>query len=385
MPSGLAFRVLPTTRAKLRKAVYRNEQISRTNPLRRCRRRGPNPPRSSSRAREPCPADSERLSTTTTEAVNAPATRAASTPRREPKRIGELEADCRIMFLPNGEAVGRSLRAQPGPTKPNGDLDANIEVAPSRRVSGLFIDASLRRCCHRCRLTPRIPFLRRTRQNQTLELGRRPLLLSILSVGYTHVADGCPPLTSARQQKRCCHHLRSAARKRPADAGYSWSSIATLPPRRDPHRPCQTRDSGYLRNATRADWLRNATRFAPGAAPRKPRRASPAPATSHALTLRTSNLGVDSRRSEGVATLVAEQHANHSTTEPSSTGSRIVRAEAHLLRSPASPSGLDASADTNRRVCDRRLDTTDHPHEVGTGDVATTAPAGAAQGALGVR
>jgi hypothetical protein len=93
--------------------------------------------------------------------------------------------------------------------------------------------------------------------------------------------------------------------------------------------------------------------------------------------LRMSNLGVDSRRSERVTTLVAEQHAERSTTEPSSTGLRSARAETRPFRSPASPGGLDASADTTRRMRDCRLDTTDHPHEVGTGDVATTAPAGA--------
>jgi hypothetical protein len=219
------------------------------------------------------------------------------------------------------------------------------------------------------------------------DLGTRAMTTSAqYPIGWIHQRRRrLPAVDIGSSAEAMFHHLRSAARKRPADAGCDWSSIATLPPRHDPHRPCQTRDSGYLRNAARADWFRNATRLTPGAAPRRPRRASPAPATSHVSPLRTSNSGVDSRRIEGVATPVAEQHANHSTTEPSSTGSRIVRAEARLLRSPASPGGPGASADTNRRVCDRRLDTTDHPHEVGTGDVATTAPARATREALGVR
>jgi hypothetical protein len=88
------------------------------------------------------------------------------------------------------------------PAEPNGDPDANIEIAPSPGIDGLVIDASSRRCCHRCRLTPQIPLLHQTRQNQTLELGRRLLPLSILSVGYAAVIGGCPPLTSARQQKQ---------------------------------------------------------------------------------------------------------------------------------------------------------------------------------------
>jgi hypothetical protein len=75
---------------------------------------------------------------------------------------------------------------------------------------------------------------------------------------------------------------------------------------------------------------------------------------------------------------------NHSTTEPGSTRSRVARAEARSFRSPASPGGLDASAKTTRRVCDYRLDTTVHPHEVGAGDVAITVPAGATRGGVGI-
>ena len=65
--------------------------------------------------------------------------------------------------------------------------------------------------------------------------------------------------------------------------------------------------------------------------------------------LRMSNLGVDSRRAKRVATLVAEQHASHWTTEPNSTGLRAARTEARSFRSPASPGDIDASADANRR------------------------------------
>jgi hypothetical protein len=161
----------------------------------------------------------------------------------------------------------------------------------------------------------------------------------------------------------------------PAHARSGWNPAATSPPQRDPHRPCQTRDSRYYRDATHADWSRIATRLAPGDAPWRPRRASLAPAARHVSKLGNPNVGVDSRRSERVATLVAEQHASVPRRRPSSAGSRIVRAEARPLRSPAWLGGLDASADANRRVPDRRLDTTDHPHDVGTGDVATTTPA----------
>lgn len=133
----------------------------------------------------------------------------------------------------------------------------------------------------------------------------------------------------------------------PADAGFVESSAATLPPRHDLHRPYQTRDSGYLRSAERAEWSPIAIQFASGKAPWKPRRASRAPATSCVAVLRTSNTGVDSRRTERVATPVAEQHAETARRRrPRSAWRRFERAEAHSLRSLASPGGHDASAVT---------------------------------------
>lgn len=39
-------------------------------------------------------------------------------------------------LLPSGEVTGRSQRAQPRPTQPNGDLDASIEVASSHGLAG---------------------------------------------------------------------------------------------------------------------------------------------------------------------------------------------------------------------------------------------------------
>jgi hypothetical protein len=98
-----------------------------------------------------------------------------------------------------------------------------------------------------------------------------------------------------------------------------------------------------------------------------------------------SNIGVDSRRIECVATPNADQHADRSATEPSSTGSQLLRVETRSHRSPVELGGFDVNADTTRRVRNRRLDTTVHPHDVGTGDVATTAPAKASLEVLGVR
>jgi hypothetical protein len=47
--------------------------------------------------------------------------------------------------------------------------------------------------------------------------------------------------------------------------------------------------------------------------------------------------------------------------------------------------GNDVNADTNRHVHNPRLDTTVHPHDIETGDVATTASAGVSHETLGVR
>jgi hypothetical protein len=253
-----------------------------------------------------------------------------------------------------------------------------MQTLRSRRVEGSTSSSTTvasRRCCHRCETTasetafpvdPTGPGheARTTTTPTQYPIGwihRHRRRLPAVSVGSS--AEATMPSPSIRSPE--C----------PADVRSGWNPAATLPPQRDPHRPCQTRDSRYCRDAKHADWSRITTRLAPGDAPWRPRRASLAPATSHVSMLGNPNGGVDSRRSERVATLVAEQHANVPRRRPSSAESRIVRAEARPLRSSASLGGLDASADTNHRVPDRRLDTTDHPHDVGTGDVATTTPA----------
>lgn len=95
----------------------------------------------------------------------------------------------------------------------------------------------------------------------------------------------------------------------PADVESDRNPAATLPPRFEPHRPCQTGDPRYHRYAERADWFHIATQFASGCTPKNPRRASPTPATPYEISLRTSYTSVNSRRIDRVATLAAEQHA----------------------------------------------------------------------------
>jgi hypothetical protein len=84
-----------------------------------------------------------------------------------------------------------------------GDPGASTEIAPSHGIAGLVIDGLL---------TPvspplwafrlRDPSLHQTRQAQATKLGRQHLPLSILSVGYTDTASGCPPMAPACQRKQ---------------------------------------------------------------------------------------------------------------------------------------------------------------------------------------
>jgi hypothetical protein len=159
----------------------------------------------------------------------------------------------------------------------------------------------------------------------------------------------------------------------PADVGSSWNPAATLPPRLDSHRPCQTRDSRYHRNAEHADWFRIATRFAPDDTPEKPRRASQAPATSHEIPPKDVQHRREIPAHRACCHAFCGTACDRSATEPGWTGPRILRAETRSLRSPASLGGLDVNADTNRRVRNLRLYTTVFPHDVGAGDVAITA------------
>jgi hypothetical protein len=70
---------------------------------------------------------------------------------------------------------------------------------------------------------------------------------------------------------------------------------------------------------------------------------------------------------------------------PGVAGSRFLRAEARSPRSPAPPGGFDVNADAIPALCSCRLDTADHPHDIGLGGVATTVPARTTRKALGVR
>ena len=129
-----------------------------------------------------------------------------------------------------------------------GELDASIEIAPSHGFRGFVVDANRRRCCHR-RQASSLRFRISTRLDSS----------RLRSSGDDH-SRSVPyrldtPTSSAVARRR--RQLVSASDdviafdpiwKRPVDVGFGWNPAATLPSRRDPPRPCQTRDSGYLRN-----------------------------------------------------------------------------------------------------------------------------------------
>lgn len=133
MPSRLAYRVLPTTRVKLRIVACRNERTFRTEPLQRHRRRSPNPLDSKSRARSPC---SPRVRTTEhTRRRSAKCTRlpGRSTPRRAPNARWE-GSHCQPL-LQSGRTVSASLNEPlPPPAEPCGVAPEQAPV-PCRALS----------------------------------------------------------------------------------------------------------------------------------------------------------------------------------------------------------------------------------------------------------
>jgi hypothetical protein len=145
------------------------------------------------------------------------------------------------------------------PRSRTGDLGANTEIAPNHGIRGLLIDGLL---------TPVLPPL------CALRLGDRsstrpdwPKLRSSSddnprSVSY-RLDTPTPPAVDSRWRRLVSGSEKPSPLIRspecPADVGFGWNPAATLPPRLDPHRPCQTRDSWYPRNAERADWFRIAT------------------------------------------------------------------------------------------------------------------------------
>jgi len=330
------------------------------------------------------PVESEWEGTIPAEAEPAPTSRAAAA--RTLQRIDELKAVCRDL-LSCGVAITQ-VSADPDLASRDraGDPGASTEIAPSRGTRGLLIGVSLTAvlppsCAPnlRDRSSTRPDWPERLRFSDDRDLR---------SVSYR--LDTPAPPAVARRWRRLVSgseepSLLIRSPESPVDVRSARNPAVTLPPRLDPYRPCQTRDSWYHRNAERADWFRIATSFASGDAPRKPRRTSPAPATSRKTSLRAFDTGVDSRCIERVATLFAEQHVTARRRRPNPARSRFLRAETRSHRSPAVFGGLDVNADTNRRVCTRRLHTAAHPHDIETGDVATTAPARASRNALGVR
>jgi hypothetical protein len=197
------------------------------------------------------------------------------------RRFDELEAVCRDL-LPCGEVMmWLSTSSDLAPRGRTRDPGASTEIESSRGLHGLFSDGSL---------TPMSPTScaihlggrSSTRPNrpEPLRFGDDRPPLSILSVGYTCTDNGYPPSAPARQRKR--RAIASGSQPgTPGLCGVRSEPYRSVAATDEPHRPCQTGDSRYHRNAERAEGFRIAIRFALGKTPRNPRRASPAPATPY--------------------------------------------------------------------------------------------------------
>jgi len=262
---------------------------------------------------------------------------------------------------------------------------ANTELASCRGSRRLFSGVSLTPMSPPpCSSHLGAPSSTRPNWTEPLRFDDNKPPLRILSVGYTRAASGCPLATRACQRKR----RAVASDPQPVTSGRCGvrpepdrDVAATVrAPQTLPNRRLQVPSE---RVSCRMVSHRYTSRF--GRNPKSPRRASPVPAASHEPSLEKSDVGVDSRRNERVATLVAEQHVIARRRRPNPAGSRFPRIEIHARRSLTALGGLDANADTNRRLHNRRLDATVDPHDIETGDVATAVPARASREAMGVR
>ena len=144
---------------------------------------------------------------------------------------------------------------------PRSQTVTSVRTPKSRRVAGSTDSSSTdcsRRCCHPCARStsecestrPDWPKLRSSGDDNPR------------SVSY-RLDTPTPPAVARRWRRLVSGSEKPSPLIRspecPADVGFGWNPAATLPPRLDPHRPCQTRDSWYHRNAERADWFRIAT------------------------------------------------------------------------------------------------------------------------------
>jgi len=301
--------------------------------------------------------------------------------RRDARRAGSRCPESPVARRGNIAGLRDSDLAPRGRTS---GPDASIEVVPSHRIHGPLVGGVL---------TPMSP------PPCALHLGDRSspsptgpnrfasATTSLRSVSYRLDTPTSPAV--ARRWRRFVSgseepSLLVGSSVCPADAGSDRSPAATLPPRLEPHRPCQTGDPAYRRNASMPIGLASQHGFASGVF-----RGTPKDLLGTLDPMRNTprmfDAGVDSRRAKRVATLIAEQDVAAWRRRPSSAGWRFLRAGTRARRSPAALGGLDASADADRRLRNRRLYTTAHPHDIEAGGVATTAPAGASHEMSGMR
>lgn len=171
----------------------------------------------------------------------------------------------------------------------------SVRAPRSRRARGSATSSSADRsprCCHRCALSTS-----ETTSPPDPTGPNRERCATTNSCSVSYRLDTPAPPTVARLWHRLVSRseqlsLAIRSSEMPDRCGIRLEPCRDVTATVDPHRPCQTRDSRYHRNAERADWSRTATRFASGDAPEKSRRIPLAPSTPR----KTSPKNVQHRR-----------------------------------------------------------------------------------------
>jgi hypothetical protein len=223
------------------------------------------------------------------------------------------------------------------------DRGASTEVARATGISVSSSAADLLRCHHRReahRLGGRAPECSTAPGFDAPAIAL--LLLSTLSVGYTSASDGRPPMASVCQQKhlpapsfrsRECPTLQASVRTPPRDVA-ATELIPADPTKQEARVPSKREQKPRSISHRSAVHSRLA-----------PRGSEKIPSASAAWTRATTG---NAGHRRGLSVPRACRHAHDvpacslsSIGRPDKAGPRFGRAEAHPLRSPAQPGGLD--------------------------------------------
>jgi hypothetical protein len=377
MPFSLAFRVLPTSRASLRRVVCRNERLSRAG--------------SSAVTAGEARTSTARVIEHGVRSPSSPNDAAHQTPKRpkhlpsgppdSPRGARTLDRNGSHSPIPPANRLSRMRVSRPILCLPGraSDSGASTGVVPS---CGSLTSSSLgtaRRCCHLCSVSasnvglPRCPTNAPPRDSSDGDASAQ------YPIGWIHQhCRRLPAFGVGSSATACCHLFRPVVSLCPAWSGFGRDYRATSPPRgrSSPTLPNTRGPSTFgtqrmppsvsLHDAVRVlakhlrDLERSFRRPQLVASPCQGRRS---PQQTHGAAgmsphLRRSDVRVTARRRTGRCR----------TTDPVNTRFTLTDRQPRL-----------AASTTNRldqpKLCDCRSDTTVHPRGTRLGGVATTFPA----------